>query len=30
MRKMMKEKQARHVALPRDATPDGAAIEKPF
>ena len=30
MRKMVKEKQARHVALPRDATPDGSAIEKPF
>ncbi len=30
MRKMVKEKQARHVALPRDANPDSAAIEKPF
>ena len=30
MRKSVKEKQARPVALPRDATPDGSAIEKPF
>ena len=30
VRFVVKERKARHVALPRDADPDGSAVLKPF